>query len=180
MRSLRKHLESAAEMHPNIATSRRTIDIGAELERARSILRPLLESSGIKMDVAVRGARLLRSEIRAETFHHLICIMTRNSMESMRGRRRRRIRLTARLIGEHCEIIVADNGPGIPSRIVGRIFEPLFSAREGGHGMGLAVARAIVELHHGDIKVVADSRRKGAAFRILLPRKRARSTVKDY
>jgi signal transduction histidine kinase len=61
--------------------------------------------------------------------------------------------------------------------MAGRIFEPLFSSRDGGRGMGLAVARAIVELHRGQISVVHDGRRAGAAFRILLPRKRARATV---
>src|SRR5262249_32641660 len=78
---LRDQLDAVVEMHPEIITSRRTIDIGSELERTHTMLRPLLASAGIKMDVAVRGARLLRAEIRAETFHHLICILTRNSLE---------------------------------------------------------------------------------------------------
>ncbi|MGH7553511.1 MAG: sensor histidine kinase [Longimicrobiales bacterium] len=164
-------------MHPEIVTSRRTIDVGAELERARALLRPLLEASGVRIDVAVRGARLLRAEIRAETFHHLICILAKNSLEWLHGRRDRRIRVIARPRGDRCEVIVADTGPGIAPRIAGRIFEPLFSARDGGRGMGLAIARAIVELHRGDITVVHDRRHRGAAFRILLPRKRARSTV---
>jgi signal transduction histidine kinase len=129
------------------------------------------------MDIAIQGARLLRAEIRAETFHHLVCILARNSLESLRGRRRRKIRVTARPRGQLCEIIVTDTGPGISARIAGLIFEPLFSGRDGGRGMGLAVARTIVELHRGDISIVRDGRRNGAAFRILLPRKRARSTI---
>jgi signal transduction histidine kinase len=170
-------LDSVVEMHPEIITSRRTIDVGAELERARILLRPLLEDARVRIDVAVRGARLLRAEIRAETFHHLIFILARNSLEWLRGRRDRRIRVIARPRGDRCEVIVADTGPGIAPSIAGRIFEPLFSSRDGGRGMGLAVARAIVELHRGDITVVHDRRHRGAAFRILLPRKRARSTV---
>ncbi|MGH6689726.1 MAG: sensor histidine kinase [Gammaproteobacteria bacterium] len=174
---LGERLDSVVVMHPEIVTSRRTIDVGAELERARALLRPLLEASGVRIDVAVRGARLLRAEIRAETFHHLICILAKNSLEWLHGRRDRRIRVIARPRGDRCEVIVADTGPGIAPRIAGRIFEPLFSARDGGRGMGLAIARAIVELHRGDITVVHDRRHRGAAFRILLPRKRARSTV---
>jgi signal transduction histidine kinase len=174
---LGERLDSVVEMHPQIVTSRRTIDVGAELERARVLLLPLLEASGVRMSIALRGARLLRAEIRSETFHYLICILARNSLEWLQGRRHRRIRVIARPRGDRCEVILADTGPGIAPRIAGRVFEPLFSARDGGRGMGLAIARAIVELHRGDITVVHDRRRRGAAFRILLPRKRARSTV---
>lgn len=170
-------LDVVVGLHPDMATSRRTIDIGVELEVARDLVRPLLEAGGVQMDVALRGTRLLRAEIRPELFQHLVCILVANSLEWLRGRKKGRIRVLARPRGDRCEIIVADNGPGIPPRIASRIFDPLFSAREGGRGMGLAVARAIVELHHGDIAVLHDGRHRGAAFRILLPRKRARSTV---
>jgi len=174
---LSSRVDSVVGMHPELVTSRRTIDVGAELERARMVLRPLLDAGGVRMEVGIRGARLLRVEIRAETFHHLLCILARNSLEWLRARRHRKIRVTARPLGEWCEIVLADTGPGIPPRIAGRVFEPLFSARDGGRGMGLAVARAIVELHRGDISIIHDGRRSGAAFRIVLPRKRARSTI---
>ena len=170
-------LDLVVGMHPEIATSRRTIDIGVELERARVLLGPLLDASGVHMDVSLRGARLLRAEIGPDVFHHLVCILARNSLEWLRGRRNPRIRVLARPRGELCEVIVSDNGPGIPPRIAGRIFDPLFSSRDGGRGMGLAVARAITELHRGEISIIHDGRHRGAAFRILLPRKRARSTV---
>jgi signal transduction histidine kinase len=171
-----ERMDSVVELHPDIVTSRRTIDVGAELQRARVLLRPLLDAAGVRMDVSMSG-RLLRAEIRAETFHHLVCILARNSLEWLRGRRRRVIKITVRPKGEWCEIIVADTGPGIPPRIAGRIFEPLFSSRDGGRGMGLTVARAIVELHRGQIVALHDRRRMGAGFRILLPRKRARATI---
>jgi signal transduction histidine kinase len=129
------------------------------------------------MNVSIRGARLLRVEVRPESFQHLVYILVRNSLEWLEGRRRPVVRVTARPRGDLCELVVADNGPGIPRRIASRVFDPLFSAREGGHGMGLAVARALIEAHGGEISVVHDGRRRGAAFRILLPRKRARSTV---
>jgi signal transduction histidine kinase len=169
-------VESVVELHPEIVTSRRTIDVGAEVERARMVLRPLLDAAGVRMAISIAG-RLLRAEIRAETFQHLMCILTRNSLEWLRDRRHRKIRISVRQKGEWCEIIVADTGPGISRNLAGRIFEPLFSSRDGGRGMGLAVARAIVELHRGRITAVQDGRRHGAAFRILLPRKRARATV---
>ena len=66
------------------------------------------------------------------------------------------------------EIGVADSGPGIPERLRMRIFEPFFTTRDKGTGLGLAVARQIVEAHAGRIDV-AERPGGGARFRISLP-----------
>lgn len=61
-----------------------------------------------------------------------------------------------------------DNGPGIPADVRERIFDPFFTTRSGGTGLGLAVVRATVEAHRGDIEVFshADS---GTTFVLRLP-----------
>jgi signal transduction histidine kinase len=177
VRDLGTRLQSVVALHPQIRGGSRTIDVAVELERVQRLLRPLLEECGVPMKVSLRGARLLRVEMRPETFQHLVHILVRNSLDWLEGRRRRMVKITARPLGDLCELIVADTGPGIPRRITGRVFEPLFSSREGGHGMGLAVARALVEAHRGQIDVIHDGRRPGATLRILLPRKQARATV---
>jgi signal transduction histidine kinase len=100
-----------------------------------------------------------------------------NSLDWLQGVRRPRVRVAARSAGEKCEIIFSDNGPGIPAANAERVFEPLFSGKEGGHGMGLTIARAIVELHRGEIGVLVDRRRPGANLKILMPCKRSRATM---
>ena len=62
---------------------------------------------------------------------------------------------------------VEDDGPGIPDPIKGRIFDPFFSTKEAGRGLGLATVRAIVERHHGSIEI--SHPRNGVRFEILLP-----------
>jgi signal transduction histidine kinase len=66
------------------------------------------------------------------------------------------------------EIRVADSGPGIPADLRARIFEPFFTTRPGGTGLGLAVARQIVEAHGGRI-AAGDRPGGGACFTVLLP-----------
>lgn len=63
---------------------------------------------------------------------------------------------------------VADNGPGIPPHETGRVFDPFFTKREGGVGLGLAVVQQIVAAHGGEIRA-GKSTLGGALFTITLP-----------
>jgi signal transduction histidine kinase len=79
------------------------------------------------------------------------------------------LRTRAGVRGE-VELEVTDNGPGIPSEIRERIFEVFYSSRGGGTGLGLPIARQIVERHGGTIEVESQEN-QGTTFRIRLPRR---------
>jgi two-component system sensor histidine kinase HydH len=66
------------------------------------------------------------------------------------------------------EIVVADSGPGVAPELRAQIFEPFFTTRPKGTGLGLAVARQIVEAHEGTISV-QDRPGGGARFVVRLP-----------
>ena len=67
---------------------------------------------------------------------------------------------------------ISDNGPGIPEKDWENIFEPFFSTKPSGFGLGLANARKIVEQHNGTIRV-GKKRGRGSAFVILIPAEEA-------
>ncbi len=69
---------------------------------------------------------------------------------------------TARDAGE-LRVVVADSGPGVPEALRQRIFDPFFSRREGGIGLGLTIVQQIVHVHGGEIEV-GESEWGGAAF----------------
>lgn len=73
--------------------------------------------------------------------------------------------------GYVAEIVISDDGPGIPSDVRPRLFDPFFSGREAGRGLGMGLAKCwrIVTSHRGSI-IVEDRVPHGAAFRILLRR----------
>ena len=70
-------------------------------------------------------------------------------------------------------ITVQDDGPGVPPDVRDRLFEPLFSTKTKGTGLGLTICRQILEKHRGTLTLVESTR--GAAFRITLPRQSADS-----
>lgn len=67
------------------------------------------------------------------------------------------------------EFEVADEGPGVPEERIDRIFEPLYSSREGALGLGLSFCRDVAVAHGGSIELLPGSRR-GATFCFRLPR----------
>ncbi|MGY3605113.1 MULTISPECIES: sensor histidine kinase [unclassified Bradyrhizobium] len=69
---------------------------------------------------------------------------------------------------EQAEILVGDTGPGVADDHLKDVFEPFFTTKTHGMGMGLAIARTIVEAHHGRI-TVENRIGSGALFRIKLP-----------
>jgi CheY-like chemotaxis protein len=63
---------------------------------------------------------------------------------------------------------VADNGPGIPQDIIDRLFEPFFSTKAVGRGLGLATVFGIVESHNGGVSIISHEN-IGTKFRVWLP-----------
>jgi signal transduction histidine kinase len=81
---------------------------------------------------------------------------------------RRRITVSAVRDGNYADLSVSDLGPGIPVANLKEVFEPFFTTKPQGMGMGLSIARTIVEAHGGQLS--ADNRASGGAvFHIRLP-----------
>lgn len=68
----------------------------------------------------------------------------------------------------HLYLAVSDDGPGIPAAIRSRIYEPFFSTKDGGTGLGMSIVHSMVTLHGGTIDV--DSSPCGTRFEIVMPR----------
>jgi signal transduction histidine kinase len=93
-----------------------------------------------------------------------------NAMDAMSGMpsAERRIAISTARDDNFAELSVSDAGPGIPVERLKEVFEPFFTTKPQGMGMGLSIARTIVEAHGGQIS--AENRAgRGAAFRIRLP-----------
>ena len=94
--------------------------------------------------------------------HHQLCqVVTNlliNALEALGGRGAVRIRAQAKpaeVDGQPptVELLIADDGPGIPGDITERMFNPFFTTKPQGSGLGLAIVRKIVDAHDGRIDV---------------------------
>ncbi len=78
------------------------------------------------------------------------------------------VRVTGLLEAQGVKVAIADEGPGISPEIAARLFEPFFTGRAGGTGLGLALSRRFVEQHGGTL--VGFDSGKGATFEVALPK----------
>lgn len=153
------------------APERRPVRIASVVEAALDLIGYALRSSGI---VATRDLPENLPEIAADQdqlMQVLINLIT-NAQQALAGQQEtRRIAIAARP-GEDGGIVltVADNGPGVPPGLRGKVFDPFFTTRQegGGTGVGLSLCRAIISAHAGTI-TLEETEGGGATVRVALP-----------
>ncbi|MGO8971780.1 MAG: ATP-binding protein [Myxococcaceae bacterium] len=123
-------------------------DVNQLLARVLDFSGQELERAGVKVerDLDASAPRALADEAQLrQVFLNLL----RNSREAMPTGGT--LRVGSRVAGEEVEVTISDSGAGIPEEVQGRLFEPFFSTKSGGTGLGLALARQILEGHGGSI-----------------------------
>lgn len=143
------------------------------LERVRSLLlAEFPEGISVRRDYDVSLPSFTAD--REQVIQALLNI-ARNAAQAMQGRGMitlrtriaRRVTLAKKTYRLGLMIQIIDNGPGVPDDLKDRIFFPLVSGREGGHGVGLTIAQTFITQHHGTIEL--ESRPGNTCFSILLP-----------
>jgi PAS domain S-box-containing protein len=116
----------------------------------------LLRDETIRHEVSIRLALapdLPASELDSVQIQQVLINLAMNAIEAMHDSpcpRALIFRSTARSLDE-VQISVEDNGPGIPKEVKAHIFDPFYTTKREGTGMGLAICRSIIETHNGRI-----------------------------
>lgn len=137
------------------------VDLGRMAEQLQQTLEPQLQAKGCEL--LISG---LEGEIDGN--HEALLGALSNLVSNALEVGAKQIQLTAQRDGSLMIFTVEDNGPGVATEIQHRIFDPFFTARTGGTGLGLAVVRTVIESHAGWVEL-SPSRLGGAGFRVVLP-----------
>jgi PAS domain S-box-containing protein len=107
-----------------------------------------------------------------DQIQQLLVNLMNNAIQAMAGTPRpARLKIQTRQVGEKVQIVVEDNGPGVPEHLVTKIFEPFFTTKEvgSGTGLGLSIAHSIMTEHQGRIFYQESSFGGGAGFVLEFP-----------
>lgn len=184
---LEKTLKDAA------AKTREHLDrIRMGVARASNIIEKLLEMSRMKEPklTPVDLSRFVDEVVKGNSIPHTIGVVLKTSQEEvtiMADREQLQMAVSNLLrnaveamgqegtltvcvgkAGNQAELSIADTGPGIAQEHMARVFQPLFTTKQGGVGFGLALAKTVAEKHGGKIELKSEPG-KGATFTICLP-----------
>ncbi|MBI1847428.1 MAG: GAF domain-containing protein, partial [Candidatus Rokubacteria bacterium] len=131
----------------------------AQLVRNDAIIRNV----SMSLELAAGLPRVLGDRVQLQ---QVVLNLVLNGLEAMRESPARDRRLVIRTLGDGAAVAavaVQDSGPGISEKDADRIFEPLYTTKAAGIGMGLAIARTIVDAHGGRLEA-ANNADGGATF----------------
>ena len=128
----------------------RVLDVRRPIEAAAHSAAPVFAECGAALD-SIRPEQPLEVLGDAAALEQLFLNILLNAAEALSTGGHAEIRAT--LDGDTVRVRVEDDGPGIPEAIRDRVFEPLFSTKETGTGLGLTISRRIVEAHRGRLDI---------------------------
>lgn len=171
MRGDLDRLERVAHRFERIGrpTREAPVDMGALAERVAEYFRARVPTLAHRVEVQLSlGAGPLLVKGDAVLLEWALEAVTKNALDALAGQGGHVQLSVDRTPDDEVRVRVADDGPGIPRESRARVFEPGFSTKESGWGIGLSLARRIVEEGHGG-RVELSPSTVGATFDIILP-----------
>jgi signal transduction histidine kinase/FixJ family two-component response regulator len=147
------------------AISQEKIDLGEVLKYVVSLMTKQLSENNVKVE-CILPDKLPTVMAVGNQMQQIFINLILNAMDAMPYGGI--LKVTARSVKGGVEFIFHDNGPGVPVEKQSNIFEPFFSTKDRGTGLGLTVSYNIVTAHGGLLELLPD-RKPGACFRLFLP-----------
>jgi len=135
-------------------------------EEILQLLRPQIEKQRITVQKNFRS--LPPVTIDKEQMKQVVLNLLLNAIQAMPEGGRLKLSGKIPTGNQWIQLSIQDSGIGIPPEDMDKLFDPFFSTREGGIGLGLSIAHRIIDQHHGRIEAESTPR-KGTLFTIMLP-----------
>jgi signal transduction histidine kinase len=147
----------------------KAVDVNEVATEVVALLAPDIESRGVRVDVdlAARPSIVLGDRVHLQ---QVVLNLMLNGMDATMSvpADRRRLFVRTRSAAGQLSVSIEDTGGGIPFDPTSQVFEPFFTTKTAGMGLGLSIARSIVEAHGGHV-VAENNPREGATVRFTVP-----------
>jgi two-component system sensor histidine kinase FlrB len=141
------------------------LNINQLIEQAKQVIEPQVSQAGAKVNLnfCQQGGEILGnisalSGAIQNLIHNSLSVINANAV----------INISAYCQGEYAYISVRDNGPGISGELADKIFEPFYTSRSQGTGLGLAVVKSVTNAHQGEVSLLSQPG-EGAHFCMKIP-----------
>lgn len=166
-------LQSIAERFNKIgsAPELKVMRVGPVLSEVTEYMKRRMPQLGGRVSLVFDIEMEHRVKLNSELFKWAIENLIKNAIDAMDPEKDKHIvKITSRKTPRGLIIDIEDNGRGIDKRNYGEVFNPGFSSKKRGWGLGLSLAKRIVEEYHqGSIMIHKSDLKKGTVFRIIMP-----------
>jgi C4-dicarboxylate-specific signal transduction histidine kinase len=143
-------------------------DVNGPVEEALRLCAVTMRKGNVALEVEL-GEDLPPCRVDTHLIEQVLLNLLANSAEAMKNLATpRRIRVRTECAGSHVLVRVADSGPGVPAAVRDKIFDPYYTTKSDGTGIGLSISHRIVSDHGGRL-TVSESDLGGAEFVMALP-----------
>ena len=153
----------------SVKPERDLVHINTLVQEVEALLHPDAKQSGatLKLELSQELPTVLADTVQVQ---QVLVNLVKNAFEAMdhHSSEMRVVRLCTALADGHVEVSVSDTGPGIGDQEVGQLFAPFFTTKNHGMGLGLSIARTIIEAHKGKL-LAQPNEDRGMTFRFTLP-----------
>ncbi len=140
------------------------------IERVIQYFEKRIPQTTKRVNLSFTGSKDLTVNINTDLFEWVIENLIKNALDAIDKNKEGRINIDYTLVADHVEITITDNGKGIDLRLRKDVFRPGYSTKKRGWGLGLSLARRIIENYHGGKIFVKNSvQGEGTTFQINLP-----------
>ena len=161
---IRRVMDFAKPSEPQL----KLIDINDPITEAINLTAVTMRKSGIEIDTLLSN-ELPHSFADKNLIEEMVLNLLNNAAEAMKTMDAdKKIVVSSSVEDNHIIICVSDSGPGVPRHIRDKIFDPYFTTKHEGTGIGLSLCHRIISDHSGSI-TVSDSEIGGAEFRVEIP-----------
>lgn len=161
---IRRVMEFSKPVPPRLGL----VDLNGVIEEAILMSAASLRRNGIELR-KILTPDLPKCQADSRLLEQVLLNLITNAIQAMENiDGQRRLEVTSCLEGDRVVATVADSGPGIPPHLWTKVFDPFYTTRRDGHGIGLSFSYRVMTDHHGNLTVSA-SRWGGANFRIEIP-----------
>jgi PAS domain S-box-containing protein len=143
-------------------------DINLPIKEALELSKTTLRKSGIDLEIDLNDD-IPPLYIDEQMIEQVIMNLIGNAIEALKDDRpEKRLRVVSRKVNGYVVIDIADSGPGVPEALRDKIFDPFYTTRSDGSGIGLSLCQRLVADHGGNISI-SNSEWGGAEFSIRIP-----------
>ncbi len=173
-----KRITNVLEAFRTYASSERLIlaetDVIQLCQRMIGLTRPKAEAQNVNLSLEMPQSEAIIASLDASRFEQVLLNLVLNALEALPDGGEIRTSISTNP-DDDVVVEVSDNGHGIPENVRSRIFDPYFTTKSDGSGMGLAVCDKIIRLHGGRIDI--DTSQSGTSVRLIIPRTHAQSAA---